>query len=106
MRLDTVRTHAGFVAFQARAWLGAGLAAAHDPQEQFKCFMAGIQCGGGGTVLCNLGLLLVEMGKLQTAHAVFQEAQCVDPSNVSLWSGLGLVFVNVRCTFMPHQLCR
>lgn len=74
----------------ARAWNGYGCSV-ENPLIAQHALVRAIHLGGGGTALCNLGMLYVETGQLQLARDTFLQAQTHDPNNENMWVGHGFV---------------
>ena len=80
---------------EPKPWIGAGLTET-SPVIAQHCLLKGIEHGGGGVALCNLGLLCIQMGRFDCAQQVLLQAQCDDPSNEVMWAGLGMLYDQVR----------
>ena len=79
---------------EARPWIGLGLCEA-SPVVAQHALLKGIEKGGGGVALCNLGLLCIQLAKFDSAQQVLLQAQCDDPSNEAMWAGLGMIYDQV-----------
>jgi hypothetical protein len=80
---------------QPRPWIGLGLCEA-SPLVRQHCLLSAVERGGGGVALCNLGLLCIQLGRLDSGQEVLTQAQCDDPSNEAMWAGLGMIYDHVR----------
>ena len=85
---------------QARPWIGLGLCEA-APLARQHCFLSAVERGGGGVALCNLGLLCIQVGRLDSGQEVLTQAQCDDPSNEAMWAGLGMIYDHVSHDGVP-----
>ncbi len=71
-----------------RAWNGAGLTE-HNLLAAQHCLIQAASLGGGGIVLCNLGMVYLLAGQFVLARRAFSTAQHNDPSNQAMWVGVG-----------------
>eukprot|EP01138_Halocafeteria_seosinensis_P004169 gb/GECG01004263.1/.p1 GENE.gb/GECG01004263.1/~~gb/GECG01004263.1/.p1 ORF type:complete len:2147 (+),score=229.32 gb/GECG01004263.1/:1-6441(+) len=74
----------------ARAWNGYGCAV-ENPLVAQHALIRAVHLGGGGTSLCNLGMIYIENGQLKLAKSTLLQAQTHDPNNDSMWVGHGFV---------------